>query len=81
MTADDVDDVARSESAAGAAFFDVDRTLLSGASALHMVRPFQQHGLITRRQTLQAHCGSIARWSLPATMLSRSLTTVPTSGR
>jgi HAD superfamily hydrolase (TIGR01490 family) len=60
MTADDVDDVARSESAAGAAFFDVDRTLLSGASALHMVRPFQQHGLITRRQTLQAGVAQIA---------------------
>ena len=37
-------------SATGAAFFDVDRTLLAGASGLHLVRPFRKRGLLTARQ-------------------------------
>ncbi|MCW2955876.1 MAG: serB 1 [Thermoleophilia bacterium] len=35
---------------AGAAFFDVDRTLLAGASGLHLARPLRSSGLITARQ-------------------------------
>ena len=33
-----------------AAFFDVDRTLLAGASGLHLARPFRKRGLLTARQ-------------------------------
>jgi HAD superfamily hydrolase (TIGR01490 family) len=33
-----------------AAFFDVDRTLLAGASGLHLARPFRTRGLLTARQ-------------------------------
>lgn len=33
-----------------AAFFDVDRTLLAGASGLYLARPFRQRGLLTARQ-------------------------------
>lgn len=44
----------------GAAFFDVDRTLVAGASALTMVRPFQRRGLITRRQTIRAGLAQLA---------------------
>lgn len=38
----------------GAAFFDVDRTLIAGASALHLARPFRRHGLLTRRDQARA---------------------------
>ena len=34
----------------GAAFFDVDRTLLAGASGFHLARPMRRHGLLTTRQ-------------------------------
>lgn len=34
----------------GAAFFDVDRTLLAGASGVRLARPLRQRGLITARQ-------------------------------
>ena len=34
----------------GAAFFDVDRTLLAGASGLHLARPLRRRGLLTARQ-------------------------------
>ena len=33
-----------------AAFFDVDRTLLAGASGLHLARPMRKRGLLTARQ-------------------------------
>lgn len=33
-----------------AAFFDVDRTLLAGASGLYLARPFRQRGLLSARQ-------------------------------
>lgn len=33
-----------------AAFFDVDRTLLAGASGLHLARPLRRSGLLTARQ-------------------------------
>lgn len=33
-----------------AAFFDVDRTLLAGASGLYLARPFRRRGLLTARQ-------------------------------
>jgi HAD superfamily hydrolase (TIGR01490 family) len=33
-----------------AAFFDVDRTLLAGASGLHLARPFRRQGLLSVRQ-------------------------------
>jgi HAD superfamily hydrolase (TIGR01490 family) len=33
-----------------AAFFDVDRTLLAGASGLHLARPLRKQGLLTARQ-------------------------------
>jgi HAD superfamily hydrolase (TIGR01490 family) len=39
--------------AAGAAFFDVDRTLLAGASGLHLAAPFRKSGLLTARQLAQ----------------------------
>lgn len=34
----------------GAAFFDVDRTLLAGASGFHLARPMRRHGLLTTQQ-------------------------------
>jgi HAD superfamily hydrolase (TIGR01490 family) len=34
----------------GAVFFDVDRTLLAGASGFHLARPMQRRGLLTTRQ-------------------------------
>ncbi len=37
-----------------AAFFDVDRTLLDGASALRMARPLRRHGYLTHRQAARA---------------------------
>lgn len=43
----------------GAAFFDVDRTLIAGASALRMAQPFRKGGLVTRRQQLQAAVNQI----------------------
>ncbi|MCW2927091.1 MAG: serB 2 [Thermoleophilia bacterium] len=33
-----------------AAFFDVDRTLLAGASGLHLARPLRKQGMLTSRQ-------------------------------
>lgn len=36
--------------ATGAAFFDVDRTLLAGASGLHLARPLRRKGMLTVRQ-------------------------------
>lgn len=44
----------------GAAFFDVDRTLISGASALRMAQPFRKGGLVTRRQQLRAALNQVA---------------------
>lgn len=38
----------------GAAFFDVDRTLIAGASVLRMVRPFRKRGLLTHRMQLRS---------------------------
>jgi len=43
----------------GAAFFDLDRTLLRRSSALALAPAFRRHGIITRRQMLQA-----AAWQL-----------------
>jgi HAD superfamily hydrolase (TIGR01490 family) len=40
--------------AAGAAFFDLDRTLLSRSSALALAGPFRERGLISRRQLAKA---------------------------
>lgn len=34
----------------GAAFFDVDRTLLAGSSGLHLARPLRREGLLSARQ-------------------------------
>ncbi len=39
---------------AGAAFFDLDRTLLSRSSSLALARPFRERGLIGRRQLAAA---------------------------
>ena len=44
---------------AGAAFFDLDRTLLRRSSALALAGSFRERGLISRRQLLQA-----AAWQL-----------------
>jgi HAD superfamily hydrolase (TIGR01490 family) len=38
----------------GAAFFDLDRTLLRRSSALALAAPFRKHGLISRRQLAKA---------------------------
>ncbi len=43
-----------------AAFFDVDRTLIAGASALRMAQPFRKGGLVTRRQQLRAALNQVA---------------------
>jgi HAD superfamily hydrolase (TIGR01490 family) len=43
---------AAAQSARGAAFFDVDRTLIAGASALRLARPLRRHGLLSRRVQL-----------------------------
>ncbi len=43
-----------------AAFFDVDRTLIAGASALRMAQPFRKGGLVTRRQQLRAGLNQVA---------------------
>lgn len=37
-----------------AAFFDIDRTLMAGASALKLARPLRKHGLLTRRSQVRA---------------------------
>jgi HAD superfamily hydrolase (TIGR01490 family) len=39
---------------AGAAFFDLDRTLISRSSSLALAGPFRRHGLIGRTQLLKA---------------------------
>jgi HAD superfamily hydrolase (TIGR01490 family) len=39
---------------AGAAFFDLDRTLLSSSSSLALARPLRARGLVGRRQLLKA---------------------------
>jgi HAD superfamily hydrolase (TIGR01490 family) len=39
---------------AGAAFFDLDRTLISRSSSLALARPFRERGMIGRRQVLKA---------------------------
>ncbi|MCW2971762.1 MAG: HAD-superfamily subfamily hydrolase [Thermoleophilia bacterium] len=44
-------------SSRGAAFFDVDRTLLAGASGLYLARPLRQHGLLTARQVVRTMLG------------------------
>ena len=58
MTTDTVTDKDRADAATddpeGAAFFDVDRTLIAGASALRLARPFRRHGLVTRRDQARA---------------------------
>jgi phosphoserine phosphatase len=38
-----------SNSPAAAAFFDLDKTIIAGSSALAFSRPFRRQGLITRR--------------------------------
>lgn len=38
----------------GAAFFDLDRTLIAGSSALRLARSFRKHGLLSRRQQVRA---------------------------
>lgn len=38
----------------GAAFFDVDRTLIAGASVLRLARPLRKHGLLSRRVQLRS---------------------------
>jgi hypothetical protein len=55
-------------SATTAAFFDLDKTIISRSSALAFASPFYRHGLITRIQVLRGAC-TIAhspdrRWSL-----------------
>lgn len=42
-----------SDAVGGAAFFDVDRTLLAGASGLHLARPFRRRGLLTVRDLVR----------------------------
>lgn len=37
-----------------AAFFDIDRTLMAGASALKLARPFRKEGLLSRRSQVRA---------------------------
>ncbi|MBC7459927.1 MAG: HAD-IB family hydrolase [Thermoleophilia bacterium] len=41
----------------GAAFFDVDRTLLAGAIGLYLARPLRAHGLLTARQVVRTMLG------------------------
>lgn len=52
----DVDDavVTHLDPANGAAFFDVDRTLIAGGAALRMAGPFRRKGLVTRRDQARA---------------------------
>jgi HAD superfamily hydrolase (TIGR01490 family) len=38
---------------AGAAFFDLDKTLIEGSSALHFARAAYKHGMLSRRQLLR----------------------------
>jgi HAD superfamily hydrolase (TIGR01490 family) len=52
---------------AAAAFFDLDRTLVSRSSALALARPFRERGLINRRQLARA-----ALWQLWFTVLGDS---------
>lgn len=67
--------------APGAAFFDVDRTLIAGASALRLAKPFRRSGLLSRRQELRAalthvvfrHRGSDASQLEHFVQLSRTL--------
>jgi HAD superfamily hydrolase (TIGR01490 family) len=47
-------------SPAGAAFFDLDRTLVASSSSLALARPFRQRGLIGRREVLQALVAQLA---------------------
>lgn len=49
-----IEPLPRYDGANGAAFFDVDRTLMAGAAALRMARPFRRHGLLSQRQQLRA---------------------------
>ena len=39
---------------AAAAFFDLDKTIIAGSSALAFSRPFRRQGLITRRAALRS---------------------------
>jgi HAD superfamily hydrolase (TIGR01490 family) len=43
-----------------AAFFDVDRTLLAGASGFHLARPMRTKGLLTSRQLVRSALMAIA---------------------
>lgn len=43
-----------------AAFFDVDRTLLAGASGFHLARPMKSKGLLTSRQLVRSALMAIA---------------------
>jgi HAD superfamily hydrolase (TIGR01490 family) len=52
---------------AAAAFFDLDRTVVSRSSALALARPFRERGLITRRQLVRAGI-----WQLLFTLLGDS---------
>jgi HAD superfamily hydrolase (TIGR01490 family) len=47
-------------SSAGAAFFDLDRTLLASSSSLALAGPFRKRGLIGRRHVLQAAVAQLA---------------------
>lgn len=44
---------------AGAAFFDLDRTLIARSSSLALATPFRRRGLIGRRQLLQARIAQL----------------------
>ena len=39
---------------ASAAFFDLDKTIIAGSSALAFSRPFRRQGLLTRRAVLRS---------------------------
>jgi HAD superfamily hydrolase (TIGR01490 family) len=55
------------EATSGAAFFDLDRTLLAGSSALALAGQFYQRGLLSRRELVQA-----AAWQLVFTRYGAS---------
>jgi HAD superfamily hydrolase (TIGR01490 family) len=46
--------------AQGAAFFDVDRTLLAGASGLYLAQPLRKRGMLTSRQVVSTMLGQLA---------------------
>lgn len=44
---------------AAVAFFDLDKTIIAGSSALAFGRPFRREGLITRRAVLRSGCAQL----------------------